>query len=155
LSELLAIWGFVDEHTFLTKAGALGLVYRVRGVDYECLDHADRRVVVQRFEQALRQLDESFRVMQYLLKRATAPFASEPHPHPVVEEALGRRVDYLNQKRERLYDLELYLVVLRENAVRRQSGGTLAGLLTDTSRTLRNAFSSTSVTTMLDSELGD
>ena len=43
-SGLLALWGFVDDHAFLTKAGAVGVVYRLEGADYECLDHAERRL---------------------------------------------------------------------------------------------------------------
>ena len=62
VNSLIALWGFVDDTTFMTKAGAVGQVYRLRGVDFECLDHAERRAITQRFEQALRQLNESFRV---------------------------------------------------------------------------------------------
>jgi hypothetical protein len=29
INSLLAVWGFVDDHTFITKAGHFGLVYRV------------------------------------------------------------------------------------------------------------------------------
>ena len=29
LNSLIAVWGFVDDTTFLTKAGAVGLVYRL------------------------------------------------------------------------------------------------------------------------------
>lgn len=32
VNGLLALWGFVDDTTFLTKAGHVGVVYRVRGV---------------------------------------------------------------------------------------------------------------------------
>jgi hypothetical protein len=34
LNELIALWGFVDDHVFLTKAGHVGLTYEVRGGDY-------------------------------------------------------------------------------------------------------------------------
>ena len=30
--------GFIDERTFLTKSGDLGLVLRIEGIDPECLD---------------------------------------------------------------------------------------------------------------------
>ena len=46
MNSLLALWGFVDETTFLTKAGHVGVVYRLQGVDYECLDHPQRRAIV-------------------------------------------------------------------------------------------------------------
>src|SRR5437763_1229616 len=69
LNGLLALWGFVDETTFLTKAGHVGVIYRVRGIDGEGLTHGQRGAVVHRFEAALRLLDERYRVYQYLVKR--------------------------------------------------------------------------------------
>ena len=62
INGLLALWGFVDGPIFLTKAGHVGLVYRVQGIDYECLTHDQRRMLVHRFEAALRLLDERCRV---------------------------------------------------------------------------------------------
>ena len=82
LNSLIALWGFVDDHTFLTKAGHLGVVYRLAGVDFECLDHAQRRDVVHRYEAALRCLDESCRVYQYLSKRRMPPIAPAPCRQP-------------------------------------------------------------------------
>ena len=73
LASALALWGFVDEHTFLTKGGAVGVVYRVAGADVECLDHPERQVIARRFEQALRQLDEACRLYEYVIKRPAAP----------------------------------------------------------------------------------
>ena len=58
LNGLLALWGFVDDTTFLTKAGHVGVVYRLRGIDGEGLTHAQRRALVHRLEAALRLLDE-------------------------------------------------------------------------------------------------
>ena len=114
LSSLIALWGFVDEAVFLTKSGAVGIAYSLDGVDYECLEHADRQRVVHLFEQALRQLDERFRVYQYLVKRhATLPPAAS-HPNPVVAEALTRRANYLAAKADQLYSVELGLVILFE-----------------------------------------
>jgi type IV secretion system protein VirB4 len=121
LHRLIALWGFVDDYTFLTKAGAVGVVYRVKGVDFECLDHPQRQAIAHRFEQALRQLDESFRVYQYVLKRPAPPVIAAPHPHPVVHEALARRTAYFSAKADALFELELYLVVLYEGAVHRPS----------------------------------
>jgi type IV secretion/conjugal transfer VirB4 family ATPase len=114
LNGLLALWGFVDDATFLTKAGALGLVFRLEGVDYECLDHGERQAVPHRFEQALRQLDESFRVYQYVIKWPAPPITAARHAHPVVHEALQRRVAYFAAKTDALFELDLHLVVLYE-----------------------------------------
>jgi hypothetical protein len=42
--------------------------------------------VVHRLEQAFRQLDERFRVYQYVIKQPPAPLAPERHAHPLVDE---------------------------------------------------------------------
>ena len=123
VNGLLALWGFVDDTTFLTKAGHVGVVYRLRGVDYEGLSHPQRQSLVHRFEAALRLLDEHCRVYQYLLKRSVAPFEAAPCSSPIANEAIQRRVSYLNGRRDDLYDLSLYLVLLYEapHVVRRHT----------------------------------
>src|SRR5262247_811281 len=104
VNSLLALWGFVDDHAFLTKAGHVGLVWRVTGVDYECLDQTQRRDVVHRFEAALRLLDESCRVYQYLCKRRIGPIESGDCSLRLAAEAIQRRAEYLNARRGELYD---------------------------------------------------
>ena len=88
VNSLLAPWGFVDDRTFLTKAGHLGVAYRINGADYECLDTTQRRDVVHRFEAALKLLGEPFRVYQYLSKKRIAPL--ERRPLPTARRARGR-----------------------------------------------------------------
>ena len=43
VNSLISLWGFVDDTAFLTKAGHVGIAYRLRGIDYEGLTHAQRR----------------------------------------------------------------------------------------------------------------
>src|SRR5829696_5577785 len=114
VNSLLAIWGFVDDHTFLTKAGHVGIVYRVAGLDYECLDQAQRRDVVHRFEAALRLVDDSCRVYQYLCKDRIDPIEAGSCRQRLAQEAIQRRTAYLNARRDELYDLDLYLVLVYE-----------------------------------------
>ena len=123
VNGLLALWGFVDDTIFLTKAGHVGVVYRLRGVDYECLAHPQRQALAHRFEAALRLLDERCRLYQYLLKRTIAPLAAGPCNQPIAHEAIQRRAEYLNGRRHELYDLSLYLVLLYEppHVVRRST----------------------------------
>jgi hypothetical protein len=78
VNELLAPWGFVDDEVFLTKAGHVGLAYRVRGVEFEGLPHDQRHTVAHRVEAGLRLLDERCRLYQYLVKRVVAPFVPSP-----------------------------------------------------------------------------
>ncbi len=123
VNGLLALWGFVDDSTFLTKAGHVGVVYRLRGVDYEGLSHPQRQALVHRCEAALRLLDEHCRVYQYLQKRTVGPFVAAQCDAPVANEAIQRRATYLNGRRQELYDLSLYLVLLYEapHVVRRRT----------------------------------
>ena len=74
----IALWGFVDDHTFLTKAGHVGLVYHLRGQDAEGLTHDQRRLCVHQMEAALRLLDDRCRVYQYVLKTEVVPFMAAP-----------------------------------------------------------------------------
>src|SRR6185503_14916696 len=98
VNSLLALWGFIDEDTFLTKAGHVGVVYRLAGLDYECLDQAQRRDVVHRFEAALRLLDENCRVYQYLCKRRIDPIEAASCRQRLAQEAIQRRTAYLNAR---------------------------------------------------------
>jgi type IV secretion system protein VirB4 len=114
ISALIPLYGFVDESVFLTKSGDLGMVLRVGGVDYECLDAAQREAVTKRFEVALRLWDEHTRLAQYVLKRNRLAWPDVSHPHPAVDALLRRRRTFLASKAADLYTVELYLMVLTE-----------------------------------------
>jgi type IV secretion system protein TrbE len=154
LNSLLALWGFVDETTFLTKTGALGVVLRLEGCDDDCFDHRERREVVERFAQALRLLDERFRIYQYLVKRHAEPVASLAHAHPIINEALQRRVDQFRARADRLFVTELYVVILFE---RGQYAPTVASrlqqLATAPVDAIQEWFSTCSVVRLLDEQL--
>lgn len=112
LNALLAPSGFLDDATFATKGGCVGLVYRFRGVDYEGLDHAQRGEIAHQFASALRLLDDSSRVYVYALKKRIEPLTVPRCSHPVARDAIERRISYLNGRRATLYEIELFLVVL-------------------------------------------
>ena len=153
LNCVIPVWGFVDDTTVLTKSGALGVVFRLQGVDAECLDPTERHAVTRRFEQALRQLDESFRVYQYLLKRPAAPIQATAHPHPVVHEALERRAASFAERADTLFELELYLVILYEGWASRRSASVLADLWRAPVDTVRELLSADRVMTVMEDEL--
>lgn len=114
LNERLAVWGFVDDHTFLTKAGAVGVAFRLTAVDPACLDVATQEATVRPFEHALRQLDESFRLYQYLVKRPATIAPPVEHPRVAVHDALDQRSRFLHQRAEALFEYETYAVLLYE-----------------------------------------
>lgn len=153
VNSLLALWGFVDNHTFLTKAGHVGLVYRLAGVDYECLTHSQRRHVAHQFEAALRLLDESCRVYQYLCKRRIDPIAVTPCRQPIVAQAIARRAEYLNGRRDELFDLDLYLVLVHEGLQSTRTSTRLQGLWREPRRAIREWLSTQTTCTLLEREL--
>ncbi|HWY48938.1 MAG TPA: DUF87 domain-containing protein [Bryobacteraceae bacterium] len=114
MSSLIGLFGFVDEHTFLTKSGDLGVVFRVPGVDAECLDHVERNQIARRFERAVRALDERFRVYQYLLKRDHSEIPQRHYENAVVEQAISNRIEFLEAKSNELYTLDSFFVLMYE-----------------------------------------
>ena len=154
VNSLLALWGFIDDHTFLTKAGHLGIIYRLTGVDYECLDQSQRRDVVHRLEAALRLLDDSCRVYQYLCKRRIDPLDAASCRQPIAATAVRRRVDYLNERRNELYEVSLYLVLVYEGLQPHGGTGTrLRALASDPQRALRQWLSVETTCALLETEL--
>lgn len=113
-NELVNLYGFVDEHVFLTKTGDLGLILEVRGVDYECLDERAIDALTKRLESALRLFDENYRVYQYLFKRNNPTIPFKLYGSPVVDTAIQNRIAYLATKAETLYSLSIYYVILLE-----------------------------------------
>lgn len=113
-NELVNLYGFVDEHVFLTKTGDLGVILEVRGVDYECLDGATIDGLTKRLESALKLFDERYRVYQYLFKRNNETIPYKLYGSPVVDAAIKSRIAYLESKADTLFSLSIYYVVLYE-----------------------------------------
>lgn len=124
LNDHINLYGFWNETTFLTKSGDLGMVLRVQGVDYESLDSGEQEYAVKRLETALKAFGPGFHVYQYLFKsnRAEIPFAS--YDDPVVEAAVDQRRRFFASKRDSLYQIEIFYVVLLEGARSKQGVGT-------------------------------
>jgi type IV secretion system protein VirB4 len=114
LNAHVNLFGFLDENTFLTKTGDVGVVLEVSGVDYECLDEVTIDGLVKRLESALRIFDDNYRVYQYLFKRNHAAIPHRLYGNPVVDAAIRNRISYLADKADRLYSLSLYFVVVLE-----------------------------------------
>jgi type IV secretion system protein VirB4 len=154
VNRLLAVWGFVDDQTFLTKAGHVGLVYHLAGADAECLDQAQRRDVVHRFEAALRLLDESCRVYQYVCKRRIEPIVAAPCDQPIAHDAIQRRATYLNTRLTELYEIDLFLVLVYEGLKPHATTSTrLRRLLHDPRGAVREWWSSRAVLRLVEADL--
>ena len=155
LNALVNVCSFVDEHTFLTKSGDLGVVLRVRGIDYECLDFAEIDSFARRFESALRGLTDKFRLYQYLLKRTDPTIPHRVYEDsPVVNRAIEGRMEFLHGRAGSLYSLDLYFVVLYEGwRQQRASQDRLLQLVRDPGAALASSLSGGRRLTILESEL--
>src|SRR5436305_5643365 len=116
LNEHVAIFGFLDEQVFLTKGGDVGVVLRVEGVDYECLDHKQTDSLTKRLESALRLLGPQYRVYQILFKSSGETIPHIGYENPVVKQAVDERIEYFERKAGELYSLRIYYVILYEGA---------------------------------------
>lgn len=153
LNSLLALWGFADDHTFMTKAGDVGLVYRLSGADYEGLDHAQRRAVVHAYEATLRSLDETFRVYQYLVKRRIAPIRTTACPESLARHAIRQRAEYLNDRRAELFELQLFLVLVHEDQRRGANSTRLRGLFREPRAAMRRWLSASETARLLQTDV--
>ena len=83
------LYGFWDEHCFLTKSGGLGTALQIGGIDYESLDHAGRDYTVKRLEAAFRSLDDKTRLYQILFKRNRPEIPHATYDNPLVSAAVS------------------------------------------------------------------
>src|SRR6266851_7296191 len=116
LNENVSIYGFLDGDVFLTKGGDVGVVLRVEGVDYECLDHKQTDGLTKRLESALRLLGPQFRVYQLLFKSSGETIPHGAYDNPVVRQAVDDRTAFFEKKAGELYSLRVYYVILYEGA---------------------------------------
>src|SRR5581483_5057727 len=157
LNEQINLFGFVDDHTFLTKSGDLGVNLEGKGVDYESLDSSGIDSCTKRLESAFKVLDDRCRVYQYLFKRNAPDLPHKTYPNPVVSAAIENRISYLHGKSESLYELTIYYVLLFEGARVKKSA---LWTLTTTDRNahrrwtdLRTLFSTQKQVLLLESEI--
>ncbi len=106
------LYGFWDEHCFLTKSGDLGCALRIGGIDAEGLDHAGRDYVVKRLEAAFRSLDEKARLYQVLFRHNRPEMRRAEYENPLVHAAVEQRADFLAAKADRLYSVEIFWIVM-------------------------------------------
>jgi type IV secretion system protein VirB4 len=109
---LVNLHGFLDNTTFLTKTGDVGVVLAVHGVDDECLDADARNHVARQFEAAARLFDDHTRILHYLLKRREVPGTDAAQPKDGVGRLLARRQQFLRDARPALYTVAIYWIIL-------------------------------------------
>ncbi len=114
LNESVPFFGFVDDHTFLTKAGDLGVVLKLTGIDYEGLDGAQMDYLTKRLEAALKLLGPGYRVYQILFKHNDPAIPYRLYDNPVVNAAIEDRIAHFARRAAGLYTIDVYYVLLYE-----------------------------------------
>jgi type IV secretion system protein TrbE len=112
LNSQINLYGFWNEQAFLTKSGGLGIVLRVRGVDYESLDQAGQEYAVKRLEAALKTFGVGFHVYQYLFKTSRPDIPFQKYEDPVLQAAVDQRKEFFRQKLDRLFDIEIFYAIV-------------------------------------------
>ncbi|HEV2224542.1 MAG TPA: type IV secretion system DNA-binding domain-containing protein [Candidatus Acidoferrales bacterium] len=157
LNEQVNLYGFADEHVFLTKTGDLGVILEVRGVDYECLDDASLDGLTKRLESALKLFDENHRIYQYIFKRNNETIPYKLYGNPVVDTAIKNRIAYLSAKADTLFSLSVYYVILFEGSrPKRKIGSALEKFPEQPANALREVwayFSTRKQVVLLDREI--
>jgi len=145
LNQQINLYGFIDEHTFLTKTGDVGVLLEVQGLDYESLDSGSVDTYTKRLESAMRLFDDRCRLYQYLYKRNRQTIPHESYENAVVNAAIQTRIGYLESKADHLYSLTIYYAILFEGFRYRNSLlGALAKLLSSPREGLRDLSASLS-----------
>jgi hypothetical protein len=108
------------------ERGDLGIVLRVRGVDYESLDQAAQEYAVKRLEAALKTFGVGFHVYQYLFKTNRPDIPFQKYEDPAIQAAVDQRKEFFRQKLDRLFDVEIFYAIVIEGT--RSKTGVMAAL---------------------------
>jgi type IV secretory pathway VirB4 component len=114
-AEQIALLRFIDDITFETKLGDLGILLSFSGIDPDCRTDEVLDAFTRRYESAMRLFDDRFRVYSYVVKcsGATPPYR-EHYPTDAATAAVHRRAKALEARSSSLYEIKLYLAVLYE-----------------------------------------
>jgi type IV secretion system protein TrbE len=116
LAEQCSVFSFIDDQCFITKAGAVGAVIEIEGIDYECLDQRDLDGSTKRLEAAFKLFGPEFRVYQYLFKSHFEPEPPRDYANPVVQRAEQERARYFAEKADEMFSIRIYYVLLYQGA---------------------------------------
>src|SRR5215472_12838688 len=121
LNSQINLYGFWNEHTFVTKSGDLGIVLQLQGVDYESLDQAAQEYSVKRLEAALKIFGPGFHVYQHLFKTNRPNIVFQDYDEPTVQAAVNQRKDFFERKLDGLFEVEIFYAIVIEGT-RSKSG---------------------------------
>src|SRR6185312_4547045 len=111
----IALLRFIDNTIFETKLGDLGILLSLSGIDPDCRTDEMLHAFTRRYESAMRLFDDRFRIYSYIVKRSGARAPDrECYATDAATAAVHRRVKALEERKDSLYEIQLYLAVLYE-----------------------------------------
>ncbi|MGA8595081.1 MAG: hypothetical protein WB676_10095 [Bryobacteraceae bacterium] len=114
-ADEIALLRFIDDITFETKLGDLGILLSLSGIDPDCRTDEELNAFTRRYESAVRLFDDRFRLYSYIVKRSGAkPPYRESYPTDAATAAVHRRINALEARATSLFEIRLYLAVLYE-----------------------------------------
>ena len=132
-ADEIALLRFIDDITFETKLGDLGMILSLTGIDPDCRTDEVLTAFTRRYESAMRLFDDRFRLYSYVVKRsgATPPYRDQ-YPTEAATSAVHRRAKALEARAGSIYETRLYLAVLYEGfRPRKKMLGSLQRATTD------------------------
>lgn len=112
-NALFAPCSFLDERVFLTKTGAIGVVFALAGIDPECLTDETMEANTKRLREAFRILHDDIRLYQYAVKHSGERIDQRSeHGTPAIQQTAANRRRFLEESG--VYSIRLYWAVVLE-----------------------------------------
>ena len=114
-ADEIALLRFIDDITFETKLGGLGILLSLAAADPDCQTDEVLNAFTRRYESAVRLFDDRFPLYSYIVKRSgAAPPYRGSYRNQAATAAVHRRAKAFEARAASLYEIRLYLAVLYE-----------------------------------------
>ncbi len=113
LNHLIPIVAQVDDDAWITRRGDLVANLKIRGVYSSLMTDDELRQATEAYEHARARFDEDFIFYEYLHKQELDGIpARGDYGNDAIDQAVHGRAEFLKQKGDALYSIDLYLSVL-------------------------------------------
>jgi type IV secretory pathway VirB4 component len=113
LNHLVPIVAQIDDYVWITRRGDLVANLKIRGVYSSLMTDDELRQATEAYEHARARFDEDFLLYEYLHKQELEGIPMRGnYGHEAIDQAVRGRADYLKQKGDALYSIDLYLSVV-------------------------------------------
>lgn len=130
LNELIPVVAQVDDSIWITRRGDLLANLKIRGVYSSLMTDDELRQATEAYEHARARFDDDFILYEYLHKHELEAIPMRGgYGSDAIDQAVRGRAEFLKEKGDALYSIDLYLSVLLlagDDLFRQSSGESLA-----------------------------